>query len=286
MAAFDRTMEDTGNLVSLDHVNLTIGDQPTATLFYIVGLGLTRDPYMMVGLENMWLGAGRQQFHVPTKGEGQVIRGHIGMVVPNLDDLRERLTAVKPRLAGTAFDFTEADGYLDVTCPWGNRYHCTGPVSEFRASFGVPYIEFNVPVGTAPRIGAFYETVFGARTALREFEGAPAAVVHAGPDQSIVFREEESEVRPYDGHHIAVFVGDFSGPHRHLESRELITEESNAHQYRFTNIVDLESGELLYELEHEVRSLGHPMFGRNLVSRDPMVTLGNYTRSAEYLNIG
>ena len=67
MASYDRTTEDLGNLVAMDHLNLTVDDQSQATLFYITGLGLTRDPYMSVGLENMWVNAGRQQFHLPTR---------------------------------------------------------------------------------------------------------------------------------------------------------------------------------------------------------------------------
>ena len=33
--------EDVGNIVSLEHVNVRIDDQSLATLFYIVGLGLS-----------------------------------------------------------------------------------------------------------------------------------------------------------------------------------------------------------------------------------------------------
>ena len=51
----DRTMEDLGNVVALEHVNIRVPDQRLATLFYIKGLGLTRDPYLMTGVENMWV---------------------------------------------------------------------------------------------------------------------------------------------------------------------------------------------------------------------------------------
>ena len=47
----DYTEEDVGNIISLEHVNLQVPDQATATLFYIVGLGLTRDPYCR---KNVW----------------------------------------------------------------------------------------------------------------------------------------------------------------------------------------------------------------------------------------
>ncbi len=41
---FDRTAEDLGNSIHLEHVNLQIPDQRLATLFYAAGLGLTRTP--------------------------------------------------------------------------------------------------------------------------------------------------------------------------------------------------------------------------------------------------
>jgi hypothetical protein len=41
---FDRTTEDLGNAIHLEHVNVQVPDQRLATLFYVAGLGLTRDP--------------------------------------------------------------------------------------------------------------------------------------------------------------------------------------------------------------------------------------------------
>ena len=62
---FDRAAEDLGNSIHLEHVNVTIPDQRLATLFYVTGLGLTRDPYLMVSDSNMWVNAGKSQFHLP-----------------------------------------------------------------------------------------------------------------------------------------------------------------------------------------------------------------------------
>ena len=45
---YDRSAEDLGNIVLLDHVNVRVPDQRPATLFYIAGLGLTRDPYLLM----------------------------------------------------------------------------------------------------------------------------------------------------------------------------------------------------------------------------------------------
>ena len=285
MATYDRTTEDLGNLVAMDHLNLTVNDQSQATLFYIMGLGLTRDPYMSVGLGNMWVNAGRQQFHLPSRPASQVVRGRIGLVTPDLEELRVRLEGLRPQLDGTHFECVAEDGYLLVTCPWGNRFDCVEAADAFRARLGVPYVEFNVPAGAAKGIAAFYDQVMGAKSELRP-GGRPAAVVRAGYDQSMVFVEDPAEGRPYDGHHVAVYVTDFSGAHEQLERSGLVTEESDAHQFRFKDIVDPESGAVLYELEHEVRSLGHPMFGRPLVNRDPSITLLNYAPGADSLTVG
>src|SRR4030095_14694952 len=83
---YDRTTQDVGNIVALEHVNVKIPDQQLATLFYVVGLGLTRDPYLMTGLENMWINIGQQQFHLPT-GAPQVVRGDVGLVIADFEEL-------------------------------------------------------------------------------------------------------------------------------------------------------------------------------------------------------
>ena len=87
---FDRSAEDIGNVIALEHVNVRVPDQRLATLFYVAGLGLTRDPYLMTSTNNMWVNIGRSQFHMPT-GEPQVLRGRTGLVLPDRDKLLQRL---------------------------------------------------------------------------------------------------------------------------------------------------------------------------------------------------
>jgi len=41
-ATLDRTTQDVGNIISLEHINVTIPDQQLSTLFYIVGMGFAR----------------------------------------------------------------------------------------------------------------------------------------------------------------------------------------------------------------------------------------------------
>src|SRR6202790_1989172 len=102
---FDRGAEDLGNSVHLEHVNVQVPDQRLATLFYVAGLGLTRDPYLMVSDTNMWVNVGRSQFHLPS-GKAQVLRGHTGIVIAGREALLDRLASVASKLDGTGVAFT------------------------------------------------------------------------------------------------------------------------------------------------------------------------------------
>src|SRR4051812_35497028 len=102
VTSFDRRTEDVGNILAFEHINTAVPDQRIATLFYVAGLGFTRDPYMQAGVDNMWINVGRSQFHLPT-GEAQLIPGRAGIVVPDRDALLRRLEKVSPRLKDTQF---------------------------------------------------------------------------------------------------------------------------------------------------------------------------------------
>ena len=157
MGKYDRTAQDMGNLIALDHLNLPVPDQQLATLFYVEGLGFTRDPYMTVGLSNMWINAGEQQFHLPTRETPQILRGRIGLVVPDIHELITRLIGIKPQLHTSEFEFTLHDTYVDVRDPWGNEFRCHQQGTHLGGrSIGLEYLLFNVPSGTAEGIGAFY----------------------------------------------------------------------------------------------------------------------------------
>ncbi|QBR02277.1 glyoxalase/bleomycin resistance/dioxygenase family protein [Paraburkholderia pallida] len=273
MERSEYALEDTGNLVLLEHVNLTIPDQRLATAFYVSGLGLTRDPYLMTGVTNMWINVGRSQIHLP-QGNAQRLRGHVGLVVGEREPLLERLCAVQPLLDGTAFGWVERADRVEVTCPWGNRYDCldadgsrgTAPWSGL--DLGIAYVHLDVPAGCAGSIAAFYREVFGVPADVREGDGLQQAVIAIGTHQQLVFAETRAAIPDYDGHHIQIYVANFSGPYARLAQRGL-TYGEEAHQYRFANLVDPVSGAHCFTLEHEVRSLRHPLYARPLVNRNP-----------------
>jgi hypothetical protein len=278
---YDRASQDVGNILFLEHVNVRIPDQGPATLFYIVGLGFTRDPYLMVGLDNMWANIGQTQFHMP-RGGPQRVRGHVEIVVPDLDALKERLTAVAPQLKDTAFSWSEEDKYVTATCPWGNRLRLFGPGPEFGdTTLGIVRVEFPVPAGHAPGIARFYQTVMKAPAALQTQNGHALARVQVGGRQELVFRDTTKPIPPYENYHIAIYVADFSGPHRMLVERGILSEESNPYQYRFNDIVDVDTGAVLYTIEHEVRCATHPMYMRPLVNRNPAQRQPTYQRGRD-----
>lgn len=275
----DRAREDVGNIVLLEHVNLTQPDQGPTTLFYIVALGGTRDPYLMVGLDNMWINYGRHQLHMPSRDpQPQRLRGTMGFVVPDLAALKARLARVAPRLAGTQFSWRNCGGHVEATCPWGNRVRCHAPAAEFgETELALAYVEFDVPKGSAAGIARFYAEVMGAPAEASKGR----ARVPVGRGQALVFSETAGDVPPYDGHHIQIYIADFSGPYRKLAERGLITLETDAHEWRFQRIVDPAGGDTLFEVEHEVRSLRHPLYGRALVNRNPDQTNSRYARGQD-----
>lgn len=274
--AYERSTQDIGNILLMEHVNFLVPDQQMAINFYISALGLTRDPYMMVGKDNLWANAGKQQFHLPTRGQ-QVLRGHVGIEIQDMDSLKHRLDAAKPLLEGTQYRYSVEGEIIEVIGPWGNKFHCSqGATSGNEMPVGIRYVEFTVPEGTTRGIARFYNEIIQAPASVSGDTGGDLATIRMGLNQELRFRETSAKLAPYDGHHIAVYISNFSGPHAFLKERGLITEETNPYQYRFQDIVDLDTGEKLFEIEHEVRSATHPMFQRPLVNRNPAQNLQNY----------
>ena len=280
----DYAEEDVGNIILLEHVNVQVPDQLLATLFYVVGLGFTRDPYLNFGLNNMWVNVGEQQFHLPTR-PAQVIQGHIGLVVPDTHALQDRLASVEEGLRGTRFAWAKHKDAIEVSCPWGNKFRCYPPDSRFGdMGLGMPYVEFLVSPNAAEAIVDFYVKVLNAPAAVEVDDGEKVGRIKIGRNQALRFRETRKALAAYDGHHVAVYVANFSRAYNLLRERRLITEEVQNHQFRFKDIVDLDSGKPVFFLEHEVRSLHHPMFGRFFVNRNPGQSQRSYQRGRDALH--
>jgi hypothetical protein len=284
---YDRAGETVGNIVHLEHFNCMVDDQRLVTGFYVMGLGGTRDPYIFTGLENIWINFGRTQIHMPSRGNPvrpEVLRGTLGLVVPNLGELKKRLERAGAELKRlvpekkTKFHWEERDGAVEATCPYGNRFRCFEPSAEYpRTDIGIVYVEFDVPKGTVDGIARFYNEVMQAPATAREGR----ATVGIGRHQKLHFVETSKPQPEYDGHHIQIYINDFSTPYEWLKKRGLINMETDQHEWRFQWITDPKDDRKLFQIEHEVRSMRHPLFNRPLVNRNHAVTNMNYMPNSD-----
>jgi len=211
-------------------------------------------------------------------GNPDVVRGTIGLVIPDRAALLARLNRVKKPLEGSKFEFRESNDAVETVCPWGNRIsvHEPDPSHFGRVQLGMPYIRFDVRPGTAAGIARFYREVLHAPSEVLQNGAGPEAKVQVGEKQYFYFRETDVPEKPYDRHHAQIYIADFSGPHDRLLKLGLITAESNEYEFRFKDVIDLDSREVLFTIEHETRSQTNPMYGRPLVNRNPAATNMDY----------
>src|SRR3954468_15944874 len=191
---YDRATQDVGNIVHLEHYNCCIDDQRLAVLFYVVGLGATRDPYIFTGLENIWLNFGRTQVHMPSRAvppKTERLRGTAGFVVPSLDELAKRLQYAGEemnRVVGSSgeFSFEKKKDCIEATDPWGTRVRCHAPSAEYGPTeLALAYVDFDVPPGTVDGIARFYNEIMKAPARV----AGSQASVSVGKHQKLLFTE-------------------------------------------------------------------------------------------------
>jgi len=270
MAAPSRPPE-VGSFVHFEHVNYRVDDHRPAMLYFLVGLGFTREPYRMIGVRNMWVNVGLQQFHLPI-GEPTPFPGEVHVAVPELARTRADLESVAPQLKHTAFACKAENGTLATRTPWGHavRVHDARKLPGHLPQ-SVPLVAFHVPPGTAEGIGRFYREALGCPAELAGRKGAREATVTVGPHQAFRFVERKgAETAPLHSNHVAVYLSRYWELYDWLGERDLIMERHGREQFRFSDIVDLDSGTLLFRMEHEMRSLYHPDFRKPLVNRIPV----------------
>ncbi|MBV9191251.1 MAG: hypothetical protein JOZ85_12255 [Betaproteobacteria bacterium] len=213
---------------------------------------------------------------VPPKAER--LRGTAGIVVPSLADLAKRLEYAGKeikRVVGDArrFSYTVKKDCIEATDPWGTHIRCHAPGPEYGPiELGIAYVDFDVPPGAAEGIARFYTDVMRAPALAKKGR----ATVAIGRNQKLYFTETKAKLPEYDGHHIQVYIADFSTPYEWLIERNLITMETDANEWRFQWIVDPKNGKKLFQIEHEVRSMKHHLFNRPLVNRNHGITNMTY----------
>lgn len=179
------------------------------------------------------------------------------------------------------------DGSVKISGPYGNAFRlrvATGPElaalrpaagwrpgSEQSQCIGMRGASLLVPPGTAERGAKFYEKVLG--FSCQEL-GPGLWAVQGGPEQvqQLLLREVEGATGKEVGEHMAIYIADFEGSFQrllqlgliwvnprfeHLDRSTTLEEATEYSCFRFKDVVDLETRELLFELEHEVRSVAH-----------------------------
>ena len=140
--------------------------------------------------------------------------------------------------------------------PWGNKFRCHKPDEKrFGGSCSDALPGIRREEGTAEKIAALLPEGDVDPAEVEKKKGVRAPRFLWARHQHLIFNEIDGELPAYDGHHIQIYVVNFSAPHRHLNDRGLVFEESDQYQYRFKQLVDPDSNERFYELEHEVRSV-------------------------------
>eukprot|EP01087_Luapelamoeba_hula_P008477 TRINITY_DN2113_c0_g1_i2.p1 TRINITY_DN2113_c0_g1~~TRINITY_DN2113_c0_g1_i2.p1 ORF type:complete len:245 (+),score=22.77 TRINITY_DN2113_c0_g1_i2:448-1182(+) len=227
----------------------------------------------------------------------QVVGGHLGLVMPSLQELEERLKRVSSTLADTKFSWKRQtvngtkyipealDEYIQVTCPWGNQFRVYQvPVpDEGIPELSVRYVEEICHRGTAVHIASFYSKYFEALTRIIDYhdpsgEKLHIARVRMGPKQHVFFKEVTEEVPEWSGYHIAIYIGAFSKLYKRFDEKELLHKGNRfsdnydtledalrCHQFRVSKI--RADKRTVHVLEHEIRSLNHPSYMRPLVNR-------------------
>jgi hypothetical protein len=272
MAAVPRPPE-VGTIVHFEHVNFRVDDHRPAALYFLAGLGFTREPYRMVGVRNMWVNLGTQQFHLPI-GQPTPFPGEVHVAVPDLAHTRQTLAEVAPQLKDTAFACTQENGTLATTTPWGHavRVHDSRKLPGYLPQ-SMPWVTFHVAPGTAEGIARFYREALRCPAEVAGRKGAREATVAVGPHQAFRFAERKgAETAPKHNNHVAVYISRYWETYDWLAERKLVMEPVGVarEQFRFSDIVELDSGELLFRFEHEMRSLYHPDFRKPLVNRIPV----------------
>ena len=232
-------------------------------------------PIRQIALNNMWVNVGTGQFHLPT-GAPMMLRGHVGLVMPDRDGLLERLREIGRHLEGTRFSYTAQDDRVDVVCP-GQSLQRLRAGATFRtalARYSLCRIRSSGQAARKESRGSYSQVMMASRVA--EDGKGGSARISSGQAQQLLFRETRGELPSYDGHHIQIYLAHFSGPHKRLGDLGLVSQEGGRYLYRFSDIKDPRSGEVLFTIEHELRSMTHPAFMRPLVNRNPARGVRDY----------
>ncbi|EJK69374.1 hypothetical protein THAOC_09374 [Thalassiosira oceanica] len=240
---------NTRGIVWLEHLNLVVGDMDTARKFYIDLLGLSQDD------NKKHVNLGQQQFHLDATGEFPTrVTGSVGLAVPSLSRLRERLPQAKKDLDSSLFDvISSGEDMMTISCPWGNTFHLYDLESEnallensagdnkmtkfhsrlgvygdqrmaVRGQPGIRFVEISCPPDTIRCIENFYEELIGCQATRSETEETVSVLV--GPGVHFVYNEsselDDESIAQMQSVHACVYIPEFETTYKRLKEKDLI----------------------------------------------------------------
>ncbi len=269
-------LPEVGGIIHLEHFNFEMEEHELATIFFMNGLGLTRDPYKRTDETNMGINIGLQQFHLPRRGKPTPpFFGEIGLLLPDLNVVRARLDRLERKrvFEGTEYCLQEvSDNQLLVQSPWGvvMRLWRDGAL-PFSRPLGLIYVDIPVPPDTAQQLRVFYETLLGAPFQMLDIEGEASAIVTVGPQQQLRFRERLLDDYNLYDFHVAYYISNYNVARDAAIGADVLRGGGKGQVCFIDGPFNPETGELLLGFQQEWRSIHHPDFMRPLINRWPLV---------------
>jgi len=269
-------LPEIGSILHLEHFNFEGADRDMATIFFMDGLGLTRDPYHRIDETNMGVNIGMQQFHLPRRGATPPFHGQIGLVMPDLAGICIRLNRLTQmgKFDQTSYQLDRLDDLtLRVVSPFGIelKLHAAGSLSFLR-QMGLAYVDIPVEPGKAERLQKYYQDFMVTPAVLCELEGEKSLVVTHGPYQYIRYRERKLDDYDLYNFHIAYYVTNYNAYLDRVSELGSILGDGDGRLFFFDELFDPDTGEVILRFQQEVRSIYHPDFMRPLVNRWPLIS--------------
>eukprot|EP01059_Diplonema_ambulator_P035793 TRINITY_DN858_c1_g1_i2.p1 TRINITY_DN858_c1_g1~~TRINITY_DN858_c1_g1_i2.p1 ORF type:complete len:269 (+),score=62.17 TRINITY_DN858_c1_g1_i2:62-868(+) len=265
------------SLVLFEHVNIGVRSDHEAMVFCDM-LGCVKADKSIGNTLHMNCGA-VTQFHLPVS-EGQDWRG----VVEVGYGTEQECVSVLERAKEMGYDVEDGVvkglGGTDIKIVVGDDCEAVmdrgirkGAVIGPGRPIGIVGCTIDAPPGSAQKIARFYRNLFNFQV---HTPTPTVCTIPCGPlnTQHITFTETPCP-RPYSGEHLCIYISNLIPAYRncakqgiiwvnprfiHIEAARTEDEAMATHGFRIINIVDLETKEVLMELEHEVRGPGHKAF--------------------------
>jgi hypothetical protein len=266
---------EVGGIAHLEHINFEVADHDMVSLFFMAGLGFTRDPYTRSDEKNMAANVGMQQFHLPRMGRPTPpMHGVVGLITPELDAVKDRCDGLEKEgvFKGTPYAYEVKSDCHEIISPFGvkMRLHPTGGM-PYPKVLGMPYVDLPVEPGKADGILKFYKKVMRATGAIEEIDGKKSASIVMGPYQWVRFIETEGlDSYDNDTFHIAYYVSNYNEVLDTIEDADAVFNGGQNQIFFFNKIFDPDTGDEIFKLDNEVRSFYHEDFMRPLINRWPM----------------